>query len=82
MIFDCEIVDKIFWLIYVLIVFIGYKSKYYLIFGMLGLIFWVVNLVCYFLFDFYEVVYIFGWVWVIVIGLFFILFSLGIYFLV
>lgn len=79
---NCEIVDKILRLVYFMMVFIGYWNKYYWKLGIFGLVFWICNLVCYFLLDFYEVVYIFGWVWVIVIGLFFVFFSLGIYVLI
>lgn len=79
---DREIVDKILRPIHVLTAFIGHKSKHHPILGTLGLILWVVNLVCHFSLDFYEAAHIFGWAWATAIGLFFISFSSGTYFLV
>lgn len=81
-ILDREIVDKILRPIHVLTAFIGHKSRHHPILGTLGLILWVVNLVCHFSLDFYEAAHIFGWAWATAIGLFFISFSSGTYFLV
>ncbi|XP_068722966.1 uncharacterized protein [Montipora capricornis] len=77
-----EIVNKILQPLHLMTAFIGHRSKHYPILGSLGLVIWIVSLVCHFSLDFYEAAHIFGWAWATAIGLFFISFSSGTYILI
>lgn len=76
-----EIVNKILKPFHLMTALVGHRSKNHPILGTLGLVIWIVNLVCHFSLDFYEAAHIFGWAWATAIGLFFISFSSGTYIL-
>lgn len=81
-VFNREIVDKILQPLHLMTALIGHRSKHYPVLGTVGLVIWVLNLVCHFSLDFYEAAHIFGWAWATAIGLFFVSFSSGTYMLI
>ena len=77
-----DILDTILRPLHLLTAFIGHRNKHHPLLGTIGLVLWIFNLICHFSLDFYEAAHIFGWAWATAIGLFFVSFSLGTYFLI